>query len=124
MKDREGGPDVPVRIAGNVVPIASAQASNGAIVAIAEPKADGHKGRRSYALIYLNIYFFPGECPKSPLCGYADRWQEKHGGPDVPGRIAGNAVPRASAQASNGATVAKAEPKADGHNCGLRRIDI
>lgn len=66
MKDREGGPDVPVRIAGNVVPIASAQASNGAIVAIAEPKADGHKGRRSYALIYLNIYFFRGECPQVP----------------------------------------------------------
>ena len=66
MKDREGGPDVPVRIAGNVVPIASAQASNGAIVAIAEPKADGHKGRRSYALIYLNIYFFRGSAPQVP----------------------------------------------------------
>ena len=124
MKDREGGPDVPVRIAGNVVPIASAQASNGAIVAIAEPKADGHKGRRSYALIYLNIYFFRGSAPKSPLCGYADRWQEKHGGPEGPVRKAGNAVPIASAQASNGATAAIAEPTADGHNCGLRRIDI
>ena len=124
MKDREGGPDVPVRIAGNVVPIASAQASNGAIVAIAEPKADGHTGYRPYALFISIFTFFRGSAPCPPLCGYADRRQEKYGGTEGPVRRAGNVVPSASAQASKGAIAAIAEPKADGHDCGLRRVDI
>ena len=54
--------------------------------------------------------------PPDPLGGYADRWQEKNGDPEVPVRMRGGAVQIEGTRAITKTVEARAEPKGDSHN--------
>ena len=58
--------------------------------------------------------------PGPPLYGYADRWQKKIGGADVPVRMRGCDVPTPRPQAAIQPMVARPEPEADARESLLR----
>lgn len=62
--------------------------------------------------------FLWGNCyaPPDPLCGYADRWKEKDGAPDVPGGTTSRVAQSHSTRATTRPTAAMAEPKSDRRN--------
>lgn len=64
----------------------------------------------------IDKFQFPwGNCcaPPDPLCGYADRWKEKDGTPDVPGGTTSSAVQTQSTRTTNRPRAATTEPKSD-----------
>lgn len=73
-----------------------------------------------YILLFIiyaasKLRYLPGECfappvPPPPLYGYADRWQKKIGGADVPVRIRGRVVPNPRPQAAIKPIAASPEP--------------
>lgn len=62
--------------------------------------------------------FLWGNCyaPPDPLCGYADRWKEKDGAPEVPAGRTSSAAQIQSTSATNRPMDAMAEPKSDRRN--------
>lgn len=64
------------------------------------------------------LQFLWGNCyaPPDPLCGYADRWKEKDGAPEVPVGRTSSVVQSQSTRAIKRPIVAMTEPKSDRRN--------